>query len=60
MQPLAQAARLCGLWAMALRKAPVSRLGWHHYYVTRFNKTGHAQAEHMALWYLFLHLSESI
>jgi hypothetical protein len=34
----------------------MARLGWHHYYVARFNKFRTGQAEHMALWYLMLHL----
>lgn len=32
------------------------RYGWHKYYVKVFNKTGRSQAEHLAVWYLFLHL----
>lgn len=31
------------------------RLGWHAYYVQRFNKTQSLQAEHLAIWYLLLH-----
>jgi hypothetical protein len=33
------------------------RLGWHRYYVARFNKTGSQQAEWLAMWYLFLYLA---
>jgi hypothetical protein len=33
------------------------RLGWHKYYVARFNKTGSPQAEHLAMWYLLLYLA---
>lgn len=46
---------------MKLRKGiPMSndRLGWHHYYASRFNKTQCWQAEQLACWYLFLHLSD--
>ncbi|MFM7009729.1 MAG: hypothetical protein ACKO0Z_10425 [Betaproteobacteria bacterium] len=41
-----------------LSKYPLGndRLGWHNYYVKVFNKTSRAQAEHLAVWYLFLHL----
>jgi hypothetical protein len=41
-------------------KAPAinTRLGWHEYYVARYNKTLDPQAAHLAMWYLFLHLSE--
>lgn len=35
-----------------------TRMGWHRYYVARFNKTEDKQAEVMAIWYLFLALSE--
>lgn len=31
--------------------------GWHKHYVQVFNKTGRAQAEHLAIWYLLLHLA---
>lgn len=40
-------------------KAPTGsdRLGWHKHYVERFNKTEKADAEHLAIWYLLLHLA---
>ena len=62
MQPVALAARLCGLSAMVSNPDDgwqVARMGWHLHYAARFNNTGHAHAEQLALWYLFLHLSES-
>jgi hypothetical protein len=34
------------------------RLGWHKFYATQFNKTGSSQAEHLAIWYLLLHLAD--
>lgn len=40
-----------------LAKMPVSRIGWHEYYADRFNKTGSAQALHLAMWYQLLHLA---
>lgn len=41
-----------------MRKAsPVSRLDWHKFYVARFNKTQAPQAEHLAVWFLILHLA---
>lgn len=34
------------------------RLYWHQFYVTLFNKDqSNHQAEHMAVWYLLLHLA---
>lgn len=33
------------------------RLGWQQFYADRFNKTGSAQAEQLALWYQILHLA---
>lgn len=38
------------------KSAPVTRIGWHKHYASRFNKTQHPHAEHLALWYLILHL----
>lgn len=52
----------------SIAKCPMSgdRLGWHNYYVARFDQWVRANdrysaktAEHLALWYLFLHLSET-
>lgn len=45
---------------MKRAKAPAitTRLGWHEYYVARFNKTNDPQACVLAMWYLFLHLCE--
>lgn len=42
-----------------LKASPTTRLGWHEYYAARFNKTLDPQAAHLAMWYLFLHLSEA-
>lgn len=36
---------------------PNTRLGWHKYYVARFNKTQHPDAEYQAMVYLLLHLA---
>lgn len=36
---------------------PVSRMGWHKYYVNRFNKTQHPDAAILACWYMYLHLA---
>lgn len=36
---------------------PNTRLGWHKYYVNRFNKSQHPDAEHLAMAYLLLHLA---
>lgn len=37
---------------------PSSRIGWHNFYADRFSKDPtNTQAEHLACWYLFLHLS---
>lgn len=41
-----------------MKKYPMSndRLGWHKYYVGRFNKDpSNWQAEQLAMWYLILH-----
>lgn len=42
-----------------LSKYPLGsdNLGWHKHYAEVFNKTGRLQAEHLAIWYLFLHLA---
>lgn len=37
---------------------PMSRMGWHAYYVARVNKTGNEEALHLAMWYLLLALAE--
>jgi len=51
--------------ATSIRKMPLShdRLGWHEFYVRRFEacvrqNQNYRPAEHLALWYLFLHLSD--
>jgi hypothetical protein len=46
----------------SLSSAPLGsdRLGWHKHYAKRFNKTGSKQAEHLALWYLVLHIAFDI
>lgn len=31
--------------------------GWHKHYAEVFNKTSRAQAEHLAIWYLLLHIA---
>lgn len=41
---------------MSIRNTPITRIGWHRYYVKRFNKTELPEAEQMACWYLLLHL----
>lgn len=33
------------------------RLGWHQFYAKQFDKNGTEHAEHLACWYLFLHLA---
>ena len=38
-------------------RLPVTRLGWHQYYVNRFNKHQHPDQEYLAMLYLFLHLA---
>lgn len=38
-------------------KFPNSRLGWHKYYVNRYNRYGHPDAAYLAMVYLFLHLA---
>ena len=40
---------------MSPGSCPNSRLGWHHHYARRFNKTGAASAETLALWFLLLY-----
>ena len=42
---------------MRPKSYPCTRLGWSRYYAERFNKTGSKQAEHLACWYLVLHLA---
>ena len=36
---------------------PVTRLGWHKYYVNRFNRYGHPDQAYLAMVYLFLYLA---
>lgn len=38
-------------------RIPNSRWGWHKYYVNRFNKNQHPDAEHLAMFYLMSHLA---
>jgi hypothetical protein len=33
------------------------RLHWHNFYARCYNKTLPTQAEHLAVWYLLLHLA---
>lgn len=35
-----------------------TNLGWHAYYVDRFNKTQHPDAEYLAMLYLFFALRD--
>lgn len=42
---------------LTLSTMPKSRLGWHEHFAERFNKTNDPRAEHLACWYLFLHLA---
>jgi hypothetical protein len=35
-----------------------SNLGWHNYYVARFNKTQHPDAAYLAMLYLFFALRD--
>jgi hypothetical protein len=53
--------------ARTLSKLPMSddRLGWHNFYAAQFeywvrmkSRDGARNAEHLALWYLFLHLAK--
>lgn len=39
------------------KNKPISRMGWHRFYVNKFNKKPHPDTEQMALWYLLLHLA---
>lgn len=41
-----------------MKRYPVSSLGWHQYYVRRFNKTLHPDAEYLAVLYLFFALRD--
>ena len=37
---------------------PSSRIGWHRFYASKFSKDPtNNQAEHLACWYLLLHLA---
>ncbi len=38
-------------------KMPLTRLGWHEFYVRLYNKTGRDSALHLAMWYYLLHLA---
>lgn len=40
-----------------MKAGPVTRIGWHKHYAKIFNKTGRHTAEHLAIWYQFLHLA---
>jgi hypothetical protein len=42
---------------MKTKKYPNTRLGWHKYYVNRFNKSGSWYAEWLALSYLMHYLA---
>lgn len=40
-----------------MKASPVTRVGWHEYYVDLFNKTDGKRGEHLANWFLLLHLA---
>ncbi len=40
-----------------MKAGPVTRIGWHRHYAKVFDKTGRHTAEHLAIWYLLLHLA---
>ncbi len=39
-------------------KYPNTNLGWHKYYVNRFNRNQHPDAAYLACLYLFFHLAK--
>ena len=39
------------------RRWPSNALGWHLYYAARFNKTGHLDAEYMAMLNFIFYLA---
>lgn len=41
------------------RNYPSTHLGWHKYYVNRFNRYEHPDAAYLACLYLFFHLAET-
>lgn len=41
-----------------MRSYPTSNLGWHKYYIRRFNKTEHPDACYLACLYLYFHLRD--
>jgi hypothetical protein len=40
-----------------MEASPTTRMGWHEYYVDLFNKTDGKRGEHLANWFLLLHLA---
>ncbi len=40
-----------------MKAGPMTRMGWQQHYAKIFNKTGRRTAEHLAIWYQFLHLA---
>lgn len=40
-----------------MRARANDRLSWHRFYAARFDKTGSPRSEHLAVWYLLLHLA---
>lgn len=42
---------------MAKHRKACDRIGWHQHFVDRFNATQSKQAEHLACWFLLLHLA---
>lgn len=43
--------------ARRVLKAPLSRLGWHEFYATAYNRHRREDCAVLAMWYLFLHLA---
>lgn len=41
------------------RKYPNSHIGWHEYYVKRFNLNQHPDAAYLAMVYPFFHLAHN-
>jgi len=40
-----------------MKSRPVTRMGWHTHYARLYNKTGRNSAQHLACWFLLLHLA---
>ncbi len=39
-------------------RRPCTNIGWHDYYVRRFNQRQHPDAAHLAMFFLLLHLRD--